>query len=275
MINIKFKKIVINVLALGIVIAFLFPYFFMVTSAFKSRLDTFAYPPVFFFFKPTLNNFVTIFRDMNIIFYMKNSLIISITSTLLSLAIAIPATYSLARYQFRLREEISFGFLLLQMIPGISVVFSLFFIIRSVNLQDTHIALILSYLLWNVPYAIWLLRGFLESIPFQLEEAAIVDGCTRLKAFIFITLPLMTGGLTATAILVFIGVWNEFALAFFLTSTKSRTMPTTIAFFVTHAGIKWGPMFATATIGTLPVVVFSLLVRKYFVRALTLGAIKG
>jgi len=274
MINIKFKKIVINVLALGIVIAFLFPYFFMVTSAFKSRLDTFAYPPVFFFFKSTLNNFVTIFRDINIMFYMKNSLIISIASTLLSLAIAIPATYSLVRYQFRLREEISFGFLLLQMIPGVSVVFSLFFIIRSVHLQDTYIALILSYLLWNVPYAIWLLRGFLESIPVQLEEAAIVDGCTRLKAFILITLPLMAGGLVATAILVFIGVWNEFALAFFLTSTKSRTMPTTIAFFVTHAGIKWGPMFATATIGTLPVVVFSLLVRKYFVKALTMGAIK-
>ncbi|MBA7566982.1 Diacetylchitobiose uptake system permease protein DasC [subsurface metagenome] len=141
---------------------------------------------------------------MNIIFYMKNSLIISITSTFLSLAIAIPATYSLVRYQFRLREEISFGFLLLQMIPGVSVVFSLFFIIRSMNLQDTHIALILCYLLWNVPYSIWLLRGFLESIPVQLEEAAIVDGCTRLKAFILITLPLMTGGLAATAILVFI-----------------------------------------------------------------------
>jgi len=275
----KFKKIakrnlLINVLVLGIAIIFIFPYFFMVTSAFKSRLDTFAYPPIFFFFKPTFGNFVSIFRDIHILFYMKNSLIVSTGSTLLSILIAIPATYSLARYRFRFREKIAFGFLLLQMTPGISIVFSLFFIAKRLNLNDTYIVLILSYLLWNIPFAIWMLRGFIESIPVQLEEAAIVDGCTRFQAFILVTLPLMAGGLAAVAIIVFIFTWNEFAIAIFLTSTRARTMPTTIAFFMTHAGIKWGPMFAAATIGTLPVVVFALLVRRYFVSALTLGAIK-
>lgn len=269
------KKVIVNILAIGVMIAFLFPYFFMVTSAFKSRLDTFAYPPIFLFFKPTLKNFVEIFNNLKIMSYMKNSLLVSITSTFLSLVIAIPATYSLARYQFRFREKIAFGFLLFQMIPGISVVFSLFFIAKRLNLNDTIIALALSYLLWNVPYAIWMLRGFVESIPVELEEAATVDGCSRFRAFVFITLPLMAGGLVATAILIFISVWNEFAVAFFLTSVDARTMPTTIGFFMTHSGIKWGQMFAAATIATLPVVIFSLLVRKYFVSALTLGAIKG
>ncbi len=208
-------------------------------------------------------------------FYMKNSTIVATLSTVLTMIIAIPATYALARYRFLYREQIAYGFLLLQMVPGISIVFSLFYIARSLNLYDTYIFLVLAYLLWNVPYAIWMLRGFVEAIPIELEESAMIDGCSRFRAFFSITLPLMAGGLAASAILIFIGAWNEFALAFFLTSTKARTMPTTIAFFMTHAGIKWGPMFATAALGTLPVVIFALIVRKYFVSALTLGAIKG
>jgi len=221
----KFKKaaknkLIINVLVLGIAVAFIFPYFFMVTSAFKSRLDTFAYPPIFLFFKPTFENFISIFRDIHILFYMKNSFIVATGSTLISILIAIPATYSLARYRFRYREKIAFGFFLLQTTPGISIVFSLFFIAKRLDLVDTYIVLIISYLLWNVPFAIWMLRGFVESIPVQLEEAAMVDGCTRFQAFILVTLPLMAGGLTVVAIIVFIFTWNEFAIALFLTSIK-------------------------------------------------------
>ncbi|HOG47655.1 MAG TPA: carbohydrate ABC transporter permease [Anaerolineae bacterium] len=264
----------LNALAFVVAAAFLFPYLFMVMSAFKSRMETFAYPPVWIF-RPTLEHFRAIFADIDIMFYMKNSTITAVASTLLTMLIAIPATYSFARFRFPFKEPIAYGFLFLQMVPGISIVFSLFFVARSFQLYDTRFFLVLCYLLWNVPYAIWMLRGFVEAIPVDLEEAAMVDGCSRLKAFVLVTLPLMAGGLAASAILVFIGVWNEFALAFFLTSVNSRTMPTTIAFFMTHSGIKWGPMFATATLGTLPVVIFALIVRRYFVSALTFGAVKG
>jgi len=270
----RFGKVLLNVIALIAVLAFLFPYAFMVTSAFKSRLETFAYPPVWFF-KPTLDMFRSILADMNIMFYMKNSTIIAVASTFLTMLIAIPATYSFARFRFPFKEPIAYGFLFLQMIPGISIVFSLFYIAKTLDLYDTYFFLVICYLLWNVPYAIWMLRGFVEAIPVELEEAAMVDGCSRFRAFMIVTLPLMGGGLIASSILIFIGVWNEFALAFFLTSTHARTMPTMIGFFLTHAGIKWGPMFATATLGTLPVVVFALLVRKYFISALTFGAVKG
>ncbi len=265
---------VLDLLTIAVVAAFLFPYLFMVSSAFKTRLETFAYPPVWFF-TPTLDHFHNIFDDMNILFYMKNSTIIAVCSTLLTIIIAIPATYSFARFRFRYKEGIAYGFLFLQMVPGISIVFALFFIARALNLFDKHIFLIVIYLLWNIPYAIWMMRGFVEGIPVELEESAMVDGASRFKAFRLITLPLMAGGVAATAILIFIGVWNEFSLAFFLTSTNARTMPTTIAFFMTHSGIKWGPMFATATIGTLPVVIFALIVRRYFISALTFGAVKG
>ncbi|UCH27495.1 MAG: carbohydrate ABC transporter permease [Trueperaceae bacterium] len=264
----------LDLLTLLVVAGFLFPYLFMVSSAFKSRLETFAYPPVWFF-RPTLQNFTNILGDMNIMFYMRNSTVIALSSTLLTLLIAIPATYSFARFQFPYREGIAYAFLGLQMVPGISIVFALFFVAQTFNLYDTHIFLILAYLLWNIPYAIWMLRGFVAAIPVDLEEAAMVDGCTRFNAFRYITLPLMAGGVAATAILIFIGVWNEFSLAFFLTSLDARTMPTTIGFFMTHSGIKWGPMFATATLGTFPVVVFALIVRRHFVSALTFGAIKG
>ena len=263
-----------NLTALIVVACFLFPHAYFVASAFKSRLETFAYPPVWVF-RPTLENFQTILQDMDILFYMKNSTIIAAASTLLTLLVAVPAAYSFARFRFRFKESIAYGFLFLQMVPGISIVFALFYIARTLKLFDTHIFLILSYLLWNVPYAIWMLRGFAEAIPVDLEESAMVDGCSRFRAFLLITLPLMSGGLAASAILIFIGTWNEFALAFFLTSTRARTMPTTIAFFMTHAGIKWGPMFAAAAIGTLPVVVFALVVRRYFISALTFGAVKG
>ena len=265
----------LDLLTIAVVAAFLFPYIFMVSSAFKTRLDTFAYPPIFWQFTPTLEHFENIFSDMNILFYMKNSTIIAVCSTLLTILISIPATYSFARFRFRYKEGVAYGFLFLQMVPGISIVFALFFIAGSLNLSDTHIFLIVVYLLWNVPYAIWMMRGFVEGIPVELEESAMVDGASRFKAFRLITLPLMAGGIAATAILIFIGVWNEFSVAFFLTSTEARTMPTTIAFFMTHSGIKWGPMFATATIGTLPVVIFALLVRRYFISALTFGAVKG
>ncbi len=270
----RFRQLLLNLLAFVAVFAFIFPYLFMLSSAFKSRLLVFAYPPVWFF-TPTLENFRIIFEDIHIMFYMKNSTIVAVASTFLTMLIAIPATYSFARYRFPGKEPISYGFLFLQMVPGISIVFALFYVARRFNLVDTYLFLTLCYLLWNIPYAIWMLRGFVEAIPVELEEAAMVDGSSRFRAFLVITLPLMAGGLAASAILIFIGVWNEFALAFFLTSTQARTMPTTIAFFLTHAGIKWGPMFATAVVGTLPVVVFALIVRKYFISALTLGAVKG
>lgn len=264
----------LDLITIVIVLAFLFPYLFMVTSAFKSRFETFAYPPVWVF-TPTLEHFENIFADLDIMFYMKNSTIIAVMSTLLTILISIPATYSFARFRFRYKEGVAYGFLFLQMVPGISIVFALFYIARTFGVFDTHAFLIFCYLLWNIPYAIWMLRGFVEAIPVDLEEAAMVDGASRFTAFRLITLPLMAGGVAATAILIFIGVWNEFSLAFFLTSVNSRTMPTTIAFFMTHSGIKWGPMFATAALGTLPVVVFALLVRRHFVSALTFGAVKG
>lgn len=270
----KLPQILLNVIAILIVFVFLFPYLFMVTSAFKTRMQTFAYPPVWIF-TPTLENIRAIFENIQIGFYLKNSFIVATSASILTMLIAVPATYSFARFRFPFKDPIAYGFLFLQMVPGISVVFALFYIARYLNVYDTFYYLVSVFLLWNIPFAIWMLRGFVEAIPVELEEAAMVDGCSRFIAFLKITLPLMATGLAATTILIFIGAWNEFQLAFFLTSTNTRTLPTTIAFFMTHSGIKWGEMFATAMVGTLPVVIFALMVRRYFISAMTFGAVKG
>ena len=266
------SKIYIVILSL-ISFAFLFPYLFVVLSSFKTRLDTFAYPPIWFF-TPTLENFISIHEDLNIFFFMKNSVIISIVSTFKTFMISIPATYALARINFKRKELVAYLFLILQMIPGISIVFALFYIANYTGLYDTHFFLILAYLLWNVPYAIWLLRGFILAVPRELEEAALLDGCSK-SIILSYYLTSYIRRFSCFWNLIFIGVCNEFSLAFFLKSLETRTLPTTIGFFMTHSGIKWGPMFATATLSTLPIVFIGLLVKKHFVQAMSFGAVKG
>lgn len=269
----RLGSIGLHLLAYGVVFLFLFPYLFLVMSAFKSRLETFAYPPVWIF-TPSLENFRVAIQQYRLLDLVRMSVVVATGATLLTFVLALPATLAVARFRFRFKEAAAYALLIMQMMPAIAVVFAFFFIFQRLRLVDTPWALILGYQLWNVPWAVWLIRGFIESIPVSLEESAMVDGCTRFQAYRRVTLPLAVPGLAAAAILIFLGSWNEFTLAFFLTSFEARTLPTAIAFFLTHSGIEWGPMFATATIGTVPVVVIALLVRRYFIRALTFGAVK-
>jgi multiple sugar transport system permease protein len=267
------KKIALSLILVFILLVYLFPFFFMVSSAFKSWLDAKAYPPKWIF-KPTLENFKLAFTRYRILFYIKNSVIVAIFSTSLTILLALPASYSVARFKFRAKEPIMYILLLLQLIPSISVVFPYFYLGYRLNLLDTYIILIVIYCYWNIPWAVWIMRGFLESIPFEVEDQAMIDGCSQLGAFYKVVLPLITPGLAATFIFIFIACWNEFALAYFLTMINTKTLPTIISLFQTHAEIKWGLIFATATIGVLPTAIFALSVRKYFVRALAFGAIK-
>ena len=270
----SWRSLAVNSMAIAAALVFLFPYLYMVASALKKRLEVFAYPPIWIF-HPSLENFKLAFTKYSLGTYLLNSAIVSLSATALTFLLALPATLAIARFRFRFREGIAYSFLIMQLLPAIALVFAYFYLFTRLGMIDTPWVLTLTYQLWNVPWAIWMLRGFIEDIPVALEEAAMTDGCTRLEAFRRVTLPVAAPGLAAAGILIFIGSWNEFTLAFFLTSLRARTLPTTIGFFLTHSGIEWGPMFATATIATLPIVLFSLVVRKYFISALTFGAVKG
>lgn len=257
-----------------ILFLFLLPYIFMALSAFKTRLEVFAYPPVWIF-KPTLENLKTVIFGHNLIFYLKNTLIICLANTALTLLISVPAAYSFARFRFKFKETAFILFLILQLVPSISVIIGFYQIAQILHIYDTCIVLIITYLLWNVPFATWMLRGFFEGIPPEVEEQALIDGYSRLGALARVTLPLAAPGLGAVVMLLFILSWNEFTLPYFLTSYNARPLSTTVMFYTTHTEVMWGEIFALGFIATIPVIFLALLVRKSYVKALTFGAVKG
>ena len=272
---IRLSRITVAVLGLAFVALWSFPFLYMMLSTLKKPIDNIAMPPKFIF-EPTTENFRTVFDNPDTVRFLRNSLIVATASTVIALALALPAAYGLVRFRrFYRTERVAYAFLLLQMLPIISLVFPYFAIAQRLGIRDTHLILIITYTYWNVAWGIWLIRGFIEAVPAELDEAAMVDGCSRSQALRKVVIPVAAKGLVAAGILIFIGAWNEFTLAFFLTARDARTYPTIIGFFLTHSGIRWGEMFVAATVGMLPIVVFSLLVRKSFISSLSFGAVKG
>ena len=264
-----------SLIAFFVVLIWAFPFVYMVTSSFKTPIDNIALPTKFVF-SPTLDNYRTVLGNPDILRFLKNSLLVAMCSTVVALIFAVPAAYGLVRFQrFYKTERVAYSFLLLQLLPIIALVFPYFAIAQLVGLRDTPWILIITYTYWNVAWGIWLIRGFIEAVPPELDEAAMVDGCSRFGALLRIVIPVSAKGLVAAGILLFISSWNEFTLAFFLTARNARTYPTVIGFFLTHSGVRWGEMFAAATIGTLPIVAFALLVRKSFISSMSFGAVKG
>jgi multiple sugar transport system permease protein len=255
-------------------VIFMFPYFYMILSSFKTPLQLMVYPPTWVF-QPTLENYIKVIFDKNFFLYAKNSAVVAVVNTVLAFVIAIPAAYGLAKTNSRHRGHITYLVLLCQMIPPIAVVISFFIIAQTLGLIDTLSSLIIFELLWTIPLAVWLLRGYFINFPAALTESAQVDGASLFQAVLKIVVPMVTPAILATLIFVFIRTWNDFVLAFFITVMKARTLPTTIDFYLVYTQIEWGLMFAAATLTTLPIVIFAILNRRYFVRGGTMGAIKG
>jgi multiple sugar transport system permease protein len=206
--------------------------------------------------------------------YFQNSLVTVISSVLLSLAVAAPAAYALTRLDFKRKKDVAFYILSIRMAPAIAVVIPFFLIGSLLGILDTKFILVLAYFSFNIPFAVWMLKGFMTDIPVEVDEAAMIDGCSRFGAFVRLILPLTANGLAATAILCLIQSWNEFTFALFLSTTSARTLPTIVTQFLTFQGVVWGEMSAAATITTVPVVVFALMVRKHLISGLTFGATK-
>lgn len=246
----------------------------MFISAFKSPIAVQAFPPKWIF-DPTLSNFKAVLFDRNIFPFIKNSLIICVANTILTLSIALPAAYSFARFKYWKKEGFFLLFLLLSMLPGIGIIIGLFYFAQFLGLYDSLIYMIFVYMIWNIPFSIYLLRGYIEAIPPEVEEQAMVDGYSRLGSLFRVTLPLAAPGLGATSMLLFVFSWNEFTLPYFLTERAARPVSTTVLFWQSHAGIMWGKIFALNVIITIPVVILALIIRRTYIRALTLGAVKG
>lgn len=258
----------------GLVIAWsVFPVLVVVLTSFKSQLDAFRMPPVWLFW-PTLSNYRQIFELSPFGTYFANTLFVSIASTLFALVVGSLAAYSLARFRFRGSEQLSFWILSIRMTPPVAAAIPVFILMRQAGLLDTRLGLIIIYSTLNLPFAVWLMKGFFADIPVGLEESALIDGCSRFQAFWRIAFPLAAPGLVATAIFCFTFTWNEFFFALILTGTRAQTLPVAITSFIRETGIMWGHMFAAAVLIMAPMVVFTLLAQRYLVRGLTLGAVK-
>ena len=267
------------VLALGgaLIIA-LAPVYWMITISLKSEIDQFADPPKWFWFTPTLEHYYDAFVTRSFGQYLITSAIVAVVSTFCALVIGTLAAYALTRFRlpYNLDRRLSLWILSTRMFPAIVTAVPLFLMLRDLRLLNTKASLIIVYTAFNLPFVVWMMRGFFAEVPRDLEEAALVDGDSRLGALVQVVLPLVSPGLAATAVFCLIVSWNEFLFALVMTQTDaSMTLPVGIAGRVTQFEIKWGVMSAAAVAAMMPILVFALAMQKYLVRGLSLGAVKG
>ena len=270
------KRIVSLLLTLITALVFifvLFPPFMLFLTSIKTNVDALRYPPVWLF-KPVASNYREIFQLIPFGSYLINSLVVALLSTFISLLVGSLAAYGLARFKFKRSKDLSFWILSIRMTPPIAAAIPIFLIMRTLRLLDTKAALILSYCTFNVPFAVWLLRSFFQEIPREIEESAMVDGCSPFGAFFRIALPLIAPGLAATGIFTFIFSWNEFLFALILTGTRAQTVPVSLTGFIRETGIMWSHMAAAGVLAMFPMVIFTALVQRNLVKGLTMGAIK-
>lgn len=268
------RRVLFGVAIVGICAAFLFPFICMLLASLRSRVDVIQ-PDRLFSAPFTLDNYRLLFSSGDLGPYFLNSAIVAVCTTIVSLILGSFAAYGFARYSWKKREDRAFWVLSQRFLPAMAVVIPFFLLASLFGLLDTRLLLIICYTTFNIPFTIWMMRGFIEDLPVELEEAALVDGCTRLQAIRRIVLPLVLPGMTATAIFCIINSWNEFVFANFLTSIHAKTVPTSVMMYLSVSGVKWGEMAATGVLAVLPVFIFAICVQKYMIRGLTFGAVKG
>jgi len=271
----KHKKIIISIVVLGLFLIWtITPLFLVVLQSIKPRLVMFADPPVFLF-KPSAESFVKIFSKQNILNNIWNSLIVGFSATLVCLILGSTGAYALARLRIPLKNVWGLFVLIIRMVPASSLMVPIYTLFRMIGLQNSTLAVVIAHVSLNLPFAIWLLRSFFEDVPYELEQAAQIDGSSRIRSFTSIALPLASGGLVAVAILTMLSSWNEFMFALILVGRANRTLPVAISSFTGVVSIDWGASSAAAVLAIIPIFIASTFIHKYLVRGMTLGAIKG
>ncbi|MFK7962875.1 MAG: carbohydrate ABC transporter permease [Burkholderiaceae bacterium] len=300
------QKWIAGLLVVGYAVVTLLPLLWIVATGFKSPSDAIAYPPKVVF-EPTLEGYVNLFTTQTRInpgtidqigepqtWYDKlvrengmvisgpsrygerfmNSVIIGFGSTFLCMVLGTMAAYAFSRFRVPAKDDLLFFILSTRMMPPIAVAIPIFLMFRSLGLSDTHLGMILLYTAVNLSLSVWLLKGFIDEIPIEYEEAALIDGYTRFQAFYKVVLPQAATGIASTAIFCLIFAWNEYAFAVLLTSGTAQTAPPFIPTIIGTSGQDWPAIAAGATIFLVPVMVFTILLRKHLLRGITFGAVR-
>lgn len=273
------ERVLIYLICALIIIMVLFPVYWLITTSLKYDKDSYVFPPQIIPKEITLKNYFDILvltQEGNLIKYLFNSLIITISTIFFSLLFGSMAAYSLSKshLSYSIRRMLLVIILLIRIFPPITIAIPYYVLLSRLHLIDTHVGLIISYVSFSLPFAIWLMIGFFQGLPSEIEEAATIDGCSYWQRFYKIVLPLSAPGIAVTAIFCFIYSWNEFMLASILTSERAKTLPVVIAGFISDKYMFWGKMSALGVLMLIPIIIFSLFAQKDMVRGLTLGAIK-
>lgn len=252
------------------------PFYWMFATSLKHDKEIYGYEATLIPEKPTLAGYVTILRDSPYLLFLRNSTVVAVSSTLLSIIIACLGAYAIARLNFPGRALLARLLVCTYLVPGSLLFIPLFAIMSTLRLTDTLTGLTITYLGADVPFCTWLLMGYFKSVPVELEEAALVDGCNRVTALIRVVLPVSLPALVVVTFFSFTRSWNEFLYAYVFTSTnKARTITTGLVNFMSADVFYWGPLMASTILSALPPVIMFLLLQRWVVKGLTLGAVKG
>ncbi|NGP18525.1 carbohydrate ABC transporter permease [Devosia aurantiaca] len=259
-----------------LVLVCLFPFWWMGLSSIKTLRELYTIPPIWWPSMPTLDNYYTVLFESNIPRYFLNSVVISLGSTFLAMILAIFASYGFARFDFKGKPLLQSFVLVGQLLPTAAIIVPLFVTLRVLGLVNTYWGLILVYMIITLPLSVWMLTSYFRAIPVELEEAAIIDGASRLGVLFRITLPLSIPGLISVLVYAFVTTWNEFIFALvFATDSSVKTLPIGLAEFSTEFNTDWGAVMAASVVMTLPIAILFLSMQRLFVGGMTAGATKG
>lgn len=270
------RELAIYGCALVLLIFAAFPFFWMISTAFKPLREIFAYPPYFLPKDSTLANFVRLFEQTRFLTYFKNSVIVSTSAVVVTMIIATAGAYSLTRFRYYGREKIASLILFTYMFAPIMIVIPFYVLIRKIGIANTHFALIMAYTAFCLPFNVWLLKAFFQSIPIVLEEAALTDGAGRIQAIIHVVFPLALPGIIATGIFTFILAWNDYIFVrILITSDELKTLSVGIADLYNATVIDWGMIMSGGMMITVPVLVFFTFIQRNLIAGWGAGAVKG
>ena len=260
--------------AIALLLVELYPIIITLLNGFRRDIVILSGQP-FKFSQLTLDSYMLVFKNSQMMKAMGNSIIVGLLSTALSVGVGAMAAYGISRFKFRGRNALAYSFLVFRMLPQMSLVVALYMMFRAVGLRDTIFGITLAHSSFNVPYVIWMLIPFFTAVDKSYEEAAMVDGCTRWMLFKLVFLPLVAPGLVVAAVFAFINSWNEFLYALILTGVKARTAPVAISSLIGGDTLTWGQMCAASTVMLTPVFVFTLAMQKFLIRGVAAGGVKG
>ena len=269
------RRAVLLIVSVAMLVVWVFPVLWGLVTSVKTERDVLAYPPTIVFEPTAVNYHDVFFGGASIVPNLVSSLVVSGLTTALTMLFAIPAAYALARLDLPFRRATGFWVLATQMLPPVGLVIPYFLLLRRVGWTDTYQGLVLVYLTFALPFAIWLLVSYFEEIPREMEEAALLDRAGRLRALWYVILPQAKGGIAVTLIFVFLNSWNEFLFAVVLGGNTVRTVTVAMFNFISLEQTQWGRLAAAAMVGMAPVIVLGLIAQKHIVKGLTLGAVKG